>query len=120
VVPRRSCYFYPWFVPFSPNGAGMPRKPSAIVQYKLRIRETLRRRIEQEAKKHGVSANQEMVSRLERSFEFERVRDLDDVAASMSEQAMSLAYQVDKLQRFIYERLISSRAAGAKDGAGDD
>jgi hypothetical protein len=61
----------------------MPRKPTAIVQYKLRIRETLRRRIVEEAKKHGISANQEMVSRLEQSFEQEAVRKLDLIVAEL-------------------------------------
>jgi hypothetical protein len=85
VVPHRLCYF----VPICPMGRDqdetkMPRKPSAIVQYKLRIRETLRRRIEQAAKQHGVSANQEMVSRLERSFELEEIRELGHVAGDMT------------------------------------
>ncbi len=47
----------------------MPRKPTAIVQYKLRIREALRRRIEAAAKARRVSANAEMAQRLEQSFE---------------------------------------------------
>ena len=58
----------------------MPRKPSAILQYKLRIRESLRRRIEKAAEKNGVSANSEMVSRLERSFDQERAIEIDSVA----------------------------------------
>jgi hypothetical protein len=56
----------------------MPRKPTDIVQYKLRIRETLRRRIAQEAKKRGISANQEMVRRLELSFHREQEKNLAD------------------------------------------
>jgi hypothetical protein len=62
----------------------MARKPTDIVQYKLRIRESLRRRIEQAAKKSGVSANQEMVGRLEASFEAETVRKLEIIAEEMA------------------------------------
>jgi hypothetical protein len=61
----------------------VPRKPSALLQYKLRIRESLRRRIEQAAKKRGVSANYEMTSRLERSFEQEAARSIDMVAGAI-------------------------------------
>ena len=49
----------------------MAPKASKVVQYKIRVREELRRRIEQAAKKRFVSANYEMTSRLERSFEQE-------------------------------------------------
>jgi hypothetical protein len=58
----------------------MPRKPSAILQYKLRIRESLRRRIEKAAEKNKVSANYEMVSRLERSFDQEHTIEIAAVA----------------------------------------
>jgi hypothetical protein len=61
----------------------VPRKPSAVLQTKLRIRETLRRRIEQAAKKRGVSSNYEMTSRLERSFEQEAARSIDMVAVAI-------------------------------------
>ena len=61
----------------------MPRKPSAMLQYKLRIRETLRRRIEEAANKRGVSANFEMASRLEQSFEKEGLLTLAGVAADL-------------------------------------
>jgi hypothetical protein len=58
----------------------MLRKPSAILDYKLRIREILRRRIEAAAKQRGVSLNYEMTSRLERSFDQESQRTIDDTA----------------------------------------
>jgi uncharacterized protein (UPF0147 family) len=58
----------------------MPRKPSATLQYKLRIRESLRRRIEAAAKPRGVSANYEMVSRLEASFAADVARSIDIIA----------------------------------------
>jgi len=58
----------------------MPRKQSAILDYKLRIRESLRRRIEVAAKRRGVSLNFEMASRLERSFDQESQRSMDETA----------------------------------------
>ena len=49
----------------------MPRKPDALLDYKLRIREDLRRRIEKAAERNHVSLNGEMVNRLRSSFEQE-------------------------------------------------
>jgi hypothetical protein len=46
----------------------MARKATEYVQFKLRIRESLRRRIEREAEKKNQSANAEAVERLEDSF----------------------------------------------------
>jgi hypothetical protein len=61
----------------------MPRKPSATVQIKLRAKEVLRRRIEQAAKKRGVSASYEMTSRLEQSFEQEASRSNEMIVEDM-------------------------------------
>jgi hypothetical protein len=44
------------------------RKPTDYAQMNLRLRETLRKQIEVEAKKNGWSLNSELVRRLERSF----------------------------------------------------
>jgi hypothetical protein len=63
----------------------MPRKPSAILDYKLRIREILRRRIEAAAKARAVSLNYEMTSRLERSFERDEMFKLDRITANMAQ-----------------------------------
>ena len=62
------------------RGRTMPRKQSAILDYKLRIRESLRRRIEVAAKRRNVSLNFEMASRLERSFDQESQRSMDETA----------------------------------------
>jgi flagellar motility protein MotE (MotC chaperone) len=61
----------------------MPRKPSAVLQYKLRIRETLRRKIEKAAEKNRVSANAEMARRLERTFDQEALFDVANVAEDL-------------------------------------
>jgi hypothetical protein len=61
----------------------MPRKPSNLVAYKIRIRPELRRRIEQAAKKRGVSANHEMIDRLEQSFSQAEQRSLSDVTEKL-------------------------------------
>ena len=47
----------------------MPPKPPAIVNLKLRIRESLRRKIEVAAKKNDTSLNAEFVKRVEASFQ---------------------------------------------------
>jgi hypothetical protein len=75
----------------------MPRKPSDILQYKLRIRESLRRRIEKTAEKNKVSANQEMVNRLERSFDQEHLSDIDSVAVGLKESWFRVERLFDRL-----------------------
>ena len=57
----------------------MARKPADIVQPSLRIRDDLRRRLEQAAKKRGVSLNFEMTNRLKESFDREAHRTIDVV-----------------------------------------
>lgn len=47
------------------------RKPSDRVQIGLRLRESIRQRLEADAKAHGLSLNAEIEQRLERSFELE-------------------------------------------------
>ena len=47
----------------------MAAKSTSYVQFKLRVRESLRRKIEKEAEKKDISANAEAVERLEHSFE---------------------------------------------------
>jgi hypothetical protein len=63
----------------------MARKPSDIVQPNLRIREDLRRRLEQAAKKRGVSLNHEMTDRLKASFDQEALRAIDKVASGLED-----------------------------------
>src|SRR5262249_3622208 len=46
----------------------MTRKPTEYVQFKLRIREALRRKLERAAEKKAISTNAEAVERLEESF----------------------------------------------------
>ena len=48
-----------------------PRKQSATVDLKVRMKEPLRAKIEKAAKRRGVSMNAEAVERLERSFDKE-------------------------------------------------
>jgi HicB family len=61
----------------------MARKPADIVQPSLRIRDDLHRRLEQAAKKRGVSLNFEMTNRLKESFDREAYRTIDGVASDL-------------------------------------
>jgi leucyl-tRNA synthetase len=61
----------------------MARKPADIVQPSLRIRDDLHRRLEQAAKKRGVSLNFEMTNRLKESFDREAHRTIDSVASDL-------------------------------------
>jgi hypothetical protein len=62
----------------------MARKTTAIVQFSLRIREGLRRRLEAKAKTRGVSANYEITSRLERSLDEESLLTLSNISSDMA------------------------------------
>ena len=55
----------------------MARKATEFVQFKLRVREALRKKIEREATLSDHSANAEAVERLERSFERDTTADRD-------------------------------------------
>jgi Arc-like DNA binding domain len=73
-------------------------KPSEVTQYKIRIREDLRRRLEQEAKRHGRSINSEIASRLSDSLDLPKLSkittDLENVYARFArETGDSLATQ---------------------------
>jgi hypothetical protein len=50
------------------GGRKMAEKPTEYVQFKLRIRQSLLKKLRKEATKKGQSANNEAVERLEQSF----------------------------------------------------
>jgi hypothetical protein len=56
--------------------AAMARKANEMVQFKLMVREGLRRKLEREAERKGQSANAEAVERLEKSFENQEIADI--------------------------------------------
>ncbi|WOH55140.1 Arc family DNA-binding protein [Bradyrhizobium sp. BWC-3-1] len=69
----------------------MARKPTDYVQFKLRIRESLRRKIEKAAEKKATSANAEAVERIEHSFQQEEAheawrRDMERRADQIDEE----------------------------------
>jgi len=68
----------------------MARKPTDYVQFKLRIRESLRRKIEAAAEKQSISANAEAVGRLEASFE------RDTMVSGMADRIEGLEKQARK------------------------
>jgi Arc-like DNA binding domain len=66
------------------------RKPSDTAQMNLRLPESLRKKIEVEAKKNGWSLNRELVRRLEQSFTHQGFEDL------IQSTAQKVAMEVDK------------------------
>jgi hypothetical protein len=62
----------------------MPRKPSETVQVNLRIKESLRRRLENAAHKRQVSLNYEMTSLLERGLDQPALLEGQSVAQDMA------------------------------------
>jgi hypothetical protein len=67
--------------------AAMRRKASAYVQFKARMKEELRAKLERAAKEHGVSINAELVRRLEASFTQESVEALVERVGGYLDQA---------------------------------
>jgi hypothetical protein len=68
----------------------LPRKPTDIVEPKLRIRESLRARLAVEAERHRVSLNSEMVTRLEASLEDKAWNDLATITQDFAAVAQNL------------------------------
>jgi hypothetical protein len=63
----------------------MPRKPVDIAHVNLRIRENLRKKLADEARKHRFSLNNEIRIRLEESFEREGFQSIAKIAAQLAE-----------------------------------
>jgi hypothetical protein len=75
----------------------MARKPSDVIQIKIRVREDLRRRLEQAANKADRSINSEMASRLADSFNLPK---LNEITAGLEDVwARFVREQHDRLQR---------------------
>lgn len=66
----------------------MPVKPSDIVAVKVRMREKTRRLLEAEAKKAGHSVNQEIVRRIERSFNEQGIEALVQMTSAATASAV--------------------------------
>lgn len=66
------------------------RKVTDTAQMNLRLKESLRKKVEIEAKKNGVSLNQELVRRLERTFVDQGVE------ALIRSTALAVANEVNK------------------------
>jgi hypothetical protein len=90
----------------------MARKPTDTAQLKLRIREELRRRLEQAAKKRDVSLNFEMTDRLKASLDREAHRTIDRVASDLDKAASNLIrYAESVIDRMLQEELMSAAEA---------
>jgi hypothetical protein len=94
----------------------MSKKPSQMVQVKVRMREDLRRKIEHAAQKNGLTINAEILRRLDQTFgglsNLERA--IGELGTSVEEKFGRLQRQMDQLDatsREAFER----RLAGAVD-----
>jgi hypothetical protein len=78
----------------------MPQHPDNVLQVSLRIRKDLHRKLKREAAKHRVSLNNEIVLRLNDSFEdLGARRTLSDITAQMSMVWSQLAAYLAASQR---------------------
>jgi hypothetical protein len=75
------------------------RKPTVVVQVGLRIREALRRRVEQAAAKRGVSINTEIAMRLDRSFDQEAQNEIGFLSVHLGNSVSRLETLLDDLKR---------------------
>jgi hypothetical protein len=73
------------------------RKPHDIVNFNLRIRESLRAKLAREAEKHHTSLNNEIRVRLEVSLREGAARDLDVIAAEMADYWARLGARLDQI-----------------------
>jgi hypothetical protein len=78
------------------------RKLTDVVQVNLRLRESLRRRLEEEAEKRGFSFNAELTRRLEDSFERE---ELNEALRGAMWQVLTQGGLVEALKPSIKEML---------------
>ena len=75
----------------------MARKPSDVIQIKIRVREDLRRQLEQAANKADRSINSEMASRLANSFNLPK---LNEITAGLENVYTRFARELlDRVQR---------------------
>jgi Arc-like DNA binding domain len=91
------------------------RKLTDIVQVKLRLRESLRRKLEREAEKRGLSTNAELARRLEESFDRE---ELNEALRSAMWQVLThegLTEALKPLAAQIVEKLDASRFERTKE-----
>src|SRR6516165_5933218 len=75
------------------EGSMAKRKPTDTAQMNLRLPETLRKKIEVEAKKNGWSLNRELVRRLEQSFTHQGFEDL--IQSTIQSTAQKVVMMVD-------------------------
>jgi hypothetical protein len=87
------------------------RNPNVTVQVNLRIKESLRRKLEREADKHQTSLNNEMRLRLEDSFEATAERDLVGTAARLERACDQLEEHF--LRQVLADNLIAAMAKSA-------
>jgi hypothetical protein len=82
----------------------MARKPSETVQTSFRIKESLRRQIEQSAVKRGVSFNAEISMRMKESFDHEAMRTLTQAFSNLQkdvERVRSIVQTAEFLDQLV-------------------
>jgi hypothetical protein len=94
-VPIHTCYYNVL------TGHEMARKPTQIVQLKLRIQEKLRREVEQRAKKSGRSLNGELVALIEEAITllplYDQIKKNDDLLSRAHDRIQALSQALEKI-----------------------
>jgi hypothetical protein len=99
----------------------MARKPTDFVQFKLRIREALRRKLESEAAKKKHSANAEAVARIERTFAADEavpahIEALKKAELDLREAGLraKLAFEANVRDTEILNTMVENKSEGAR------
>jgi hypothetical protein len=92
----------------------MPKKPSQMVQVKVRMREDLRRKIEHAAQKNGLTINAEILRRVDQTFKV----DLGDLERAIGELGSSVEERFGRLQKQMDQLDAESREAFERRFAG--
>jgi hypothetical protein len=91
------------------------KKPSDIVQVKVRMREDQRRRIERAAEKNGLTINAEILRRLDQTFTFGLPGSLEEAVGALSAHLKAF----ERLKEELEERIELVKEKAAFDAADD-
>jgi hypothetical protein len=69
--------------------------PIALHQFKVRLRAGLRNRLIEAARKNGTNLTHEVADRLERSFQADAMRSIEEVAADLRKAASRIGKQTE-------------------------
>ena len=80
---------------FETESPTLSRDEAATVQFSLRLKEPLRARLEEQARRRGVSLNNEMIDRLSRSFDADERSRADGCLADLLAEVQTIRMMME-------------------------